>query len=265
MNLEKELKIAREISKKAGEKIIEIYNSPDFEIRIKEDKTPVTKADLAATDIIVNELKKHFPDYGFLTEEEKDNSERLDKEYVWIIDPLDGTKEFIAKNGEFTVNIALVKNKEPILGIIYVPTKKETYYAAKNRGSFYELNNEIKKLNVSDKKLIEEMEVVRSRFNAGEKLLKFLEKTNFREIKVVGSSLKGCLIARGDADIYYKFGSIHEWDICAMTLVLEEAGGTITDLEGKRLVFNKESPSFEGFIASNNKIHQELVRIGKNG
>ena len=139
MDLTKELTIAKELAIKAGKEILIIYDSDDFQITNKSENnyaSPLTKADLKANEIIVTKLRKEFPSYAILTEEEKDDKIRLNNDYVWIIDPIDGTKEFIKKNGEFTVNIALVYKNEVVLGVIYVPVSEELYYATKNNGSY---------------------------------------------------------------------------------------------------------------------------------
>ena len=132
----------------AGKEIIEIYKEKEFKIQIKKNKSPLTKADKVSNKLIISKLKKHFPNHGFLTEEEQDNLNRLEKDYVWIVDPLDGTKEFINRNGEFTVNIALVYMNEPILGVIYVPITNELYFASKNEGTYCVKQGTLKKIKV---------------------------------------------------------------------------------------------------------------------
>jgi len=253
-DLSKELRVAQQAAKKAGEEIIKIYNSEDYGIQKKEDNSPVTKADLVANKIIMGILKENFSEDGFLTEEERDSKERLSKERVWIIDPLDGTKDFVAKNGEFTVNIALVINSRPVLGVIYCPVKEEIYYALRGRGSF----KGERQINVSDN--TENMKVIRSRNHPDENLLRLIKEMNYKEV-VVGSSLKGCLLAEGKVDAYFRFGSQSEWDICAMSIIIEEAGGKITSPEGNDLKFNQENTRIHGFIASNNKIHDKLLKL----
>jgi 3'(2'), 5'-bisphosphate nucleotidase len=276
MDLSKQLEVAKEIAIKAGEEILKIYNSynPDeensLEIKEKEEdsyKSPLTKADLIANKIIVDKLREEFPEYGVLTEEEVDNKERLQKEFVWIIDPLDGTKEFIKKNGEFTVNIALVFENKPIMGVIFVPVKNELYYAS-NCGAFYEKLYSEKgsvEIHVSNKNNTEDMVFVKSRSHASEKLVSFLENVKFEEIISSGSSIKGCLVANGNADVYLRLGPINEWDICAMEAIIKGSGGEITDLEGKDLKYNKEFTLFKhGFLVSNKVIHEKLLSEVKN-
>lgn len=267
MDLGKELEAAKELALKAGKEILKIYGS-DFEVSEKVDdnsyKSPLTEADLRANDIIVQGLRSSFPEYSILTEEEKDNKERLSNEFVWIIDPLDGTKEFIKRNGEFTVNIALVNKARPVLGVIYVPVLDELYFASKNMGAFLEKDKKTKKITVSDKTRPKEMVLVKSRSHATERLLKIIDKLKFAEINTSGSSVKGCLVARGDADVYIRLGPQNEWDICAMNAIINEAGGKMTGLNGKTLKYNKENVLIEsGFLVSNNRIHDKLLELIK--
>jgi 3'(2'), 5'-bisphosphate nucleotidase len=265
MDFESILGVAKELALSSGRKILEIYNSKDFEIKIKEDKSPLTKADTEANEIIVSGLREIFPKHGILTEEEKDNKQRLEKDFVWIIDPLDGTKEFIKRNGEFTVNIGLVRNGKPILGVVYVPAKNELFYALKDKGAFYEniATGQKEKIKSSRREKIDEMILIKSRSHASEKLMKIIDEYGFSEIKTSGSSVKGCLIAKGEADVYFRFGNTNEWDICAMHAILNEAGAKITDLNGEKIIYNKDNTLINGFIVSNNKIHEKLVEIAK--
>jgi 3'(2'), 5'-bisphosphate nucleotidase len=254
-----ELERAKELALRAGEKILEIYESGEFNVTEKGDKGPLTKADLAANEIIVSGLRSEFPDDGLLTEEERDNKKRLRKERVWIIDPLDGTKEFIFKNGEFTVNIGLVESGKPVLGVVYAPAKGELYYAAKGRGAYYEKGGEKKEIRVSDNKEFSEMVMTCSRSHSGEKEESL--KRLFKDCIPSGSSLKGCRIAKGEADVYFRFGPVNEWDICAMNCVLNEAGGMLTNLEGKEIAYNRERTLLDGFLASNGKNHGGLLDL----
>ena len=265
MDYQKIVTDVKEITIEAGKKIMEIYNSPDFEIEIKSDNSPITRADKAANDYIVQKVKEKYPDFGLLSEESKDTKERLHKEYVWVIDPLDGTKEFIKRNGEFTVNVGLVKNGKPVVGVVLIPVKNEIYYAVEGGGAFYEsLNGENLKISASHKSEYNEMVMVKSRSHASEKLMKLIDKYKFKDVKDSGSSIKICLIAHGLADIYFRFGNTNEWDICAAHCVLSEAGGKMTDCLGNTLIYNKVDPlNRNGFIASNNAIHSKFVEMAQ--
>ncbi len=232
----------KEVAVGAGKIILEVYNE-DFDVKIKKDQSPLTKADIKANTYIVERLTK----YPVLTEENPDNLERLQSNYCWIVDPLDGTKEFISKNGEFTVNIALVYKNRPILGVIYLPVKDELYYAEKGKGAYF--NG--KKIKVSDRKKLSEMILVKSRSHATEKIQKIQDR--FAKTIAAGSSLKGCMVARGDADVYFRFGPTHEWDICAMDLIVHEAGGKMTDLNGNTMKYNQRKTLKNGFVLSNTR------------
>lgn len=264
MNYTKELNIAKKTAINAGKKILEFYDK-EYSISEKNDngyKSPLTQADLAANEIIVSELRETFPDYSVLSEEEKDDKKRLDNDYVWIIDPIDGTKEFINKNGEFTVNIALVHKKKPVVGVIYVPVKDELYYAHEGGGAFSEINGVNKKIFSSKTKDINEMILAISRSHSGEREDKI--KKMFKEFISRGSSLKGCMVACGDADAYFRFGNTSEWDICAMNMILDEAGAKITTLEGDEISYNNENVLINGFIVSNGMIHDKIIEVLKD-
>ncbi len=266
MDLQKELETAKEAALEAGKKILEIYNSDAGDIHNKSEgsyESPVTKADVEANNIITKKLRSSFPEHAILTEEEQDNKERLNNEFVWIIDPLDGTKEFISKNGEFTVNIALTRQGSPILGVIFIPAKGELFYAVEGQGAFYEKEGKTVKMKVSNRDKIEDMSLMVSRSHMTEKEAKLIQRYDFKEVKKSGSSLKGCRVAKGDADLYFRLGRTHEWDICAMHAIINEAGGVMTDLEGNQITYNNDELFIHGFIVSNNKIHGKLLSIVK--
>jgi len=251
MNLEKELKVSIELSKRAGEKILEVYNNK-FDVEYKEDKSPLTLADKKSNEVIVKGLKKEFSQYSILSEESKEDKTRYNNDWCWVVDPLDGTKEFIKKNGEFTVNIALTYKQITVLGVIYVPVTKEVYYASKENGAFYEKNGVVQAIKVSD--AVKDIRLVCSRSHASERLNKLIEdnKKLITDIKSAGSSLKGCLIARGDAEVYYRFGPTMEWDTAAMQCIVEEAGAIFRQMDGSEMIYNREnSLNDKGFYIIN--------------
>lgn len=253
MELVNELNVAIDAAIRAGEKIMEIY-SGSIEVEYKENNTPLTLADKQANDIIVDSLLKNFPEHSILSEEKKDTKDRLENDWCWIVDPLDGTKEFIKKNGEFTVNIALSYKHKSVLGVIYVPVTKELYYAVKGHGAYLKSENLLNKLQVSNKK--ENLILVASRSHTSKQLSKLIEenKDKFKEVKNAGSSLKGCLIAKGEADIYYRFGLTSEWDTAAMQCIVEEAGGSFKQLDLSDMLYNRENTLNEkGFYIVNNE------------
>lgn len=251
MNLDKELKICIQLAIEAGKEILKVY-AMDFQIERKEDDSPVTLADKQANDLIVKGLAEAFPSYGILAEESKDTKERLQKEWCFIIDPLDGTKEFIKRNDEFTVNIGLAYKNKVVLGVIYVPVTEELYYATKGNGSYYEIGNKKEVNRVSD--IDDKPRMLVSRSHISEELFELIKRNDIKDMKRVGSSLKGCLIAQGKAEIYYRYGLTMEWDTCAMQCIVEEAGGILRQLDESEMIYNREdSVNKIGFYVINKK------------
>lgn len=264
MGLEQELSLSQRLAHEAGEAIMRFYKQ-EVDTAFKEDQSPLTAADTASNHVILQGLREAFPDDGILSEEESDGQERLRQERVWIVDPLDGTKEFLKGNGEFTVNIALVVRGEPVLGVVYLPAKDELYWAAKGAGVYKEHDGEEERLSVSDRSRFDKMVVVKSRSHASPELQAVLDKGGFPMAKPAGSSLKGCLVAAGEADAYFRLGNTMEWDICAMDAIIRESGGVLTSLDGKPLKYNREHPLVRGFVASNGHAHEELVELVSHG
>ncbi len=255
MKLNNELTIALELAYKAGKAIMKVYEG-DFDVEYKSDKSPLTIADTQANEIITSVLREEFS-YSILAEEEKDNRERLNDEWCWIIDPLDGTKEFVKRNGEFTVNIALTYKKKPVLGIVYVPVSKEMYYAIKDEGAFYKRDgNEFEQIFVSNKE--SDLILMKSRSHASEKLIKLIENNRelIKESKEAGSALKGCLVAKGEADIYIRFNPTMEWDTCAMHCIVEEAGGVFRQIDSSKMLYNRDNAVNENGFYIMNKMHR---------
>ncbi len=249
---------------KAGRLALEYYDS-SFSVSFKDNKSPLTDVDLAVNSLIIDFIKKNYPDDAILSEETSDDFSRLSKERVWVIDPIDGTKEFIKHNGEFTINLALVENKKPVLGLVYAPVINKLYYAGKD-GAFLliikdDSVNKVRSISVSNNSTINSMVLARSRSHASETLLRIISNNDFKDVTIAGSSLKGCLIAEGVADAYFRLGSVHEWDVAAMHAVLARAGGIITDLDGNVLTYNNKDTLFNGLIASNDKNHGLLLKL----
>ena len=249
----KELEIAKKAAILAGEAILEVYESGDFGVEAKADDSPLTKADKAANRIIVDMLKEAFPEYAILSEEEKDDLARLDNDLCFVVDPLDGTKEFIKRNGQFTVNIALSYKHKTVMGVVYVPVTGELYYAAKGHGSFLEVNGQIIRIRVStEKKEKKDLNVVMSNSHGAAQMDQLLKKHNITNFVKVGSSLKGCMIAKGAADVYYRYGPTMEWDTAAMQCIVEEAGGLLMQMDGTEMTYNREdSLNAKGFYILN--------------
>lgn len=238
---EKELKVALEAATKVVPLILEIYNSNELGVEIKDDNSPVTKADKLADKLIREHLSKHFPNYALLTEESVDDKSRLDSDYVFIVDPIDGTKDFVAKNGEFTVNIGLAYKHKPVLGVIVIPVTGEVYYASKGGGAFYQKDGKTTKIHVNSR--TNDLTTLVSRFHSSEEEQAMIRKYSDRikHQRIVGASIKGCVIAKGDAEMSYRFSSnTKEWDTCAMQAILEEAGGLLLKFDGTPITYNRE-------------------------
>jgi 3'(2'), 5'-bisphosphate nucleotidase len=240
-----------EIAREAGRATLDVLKS-DFDISYKSDLSPVTLADQRAHDIIKRGLEELTPQIPILSEEGMGVAYPIRREWreFYLVDPLDGTKEFIKRSGEFTVNIALIRDNLPIMGVIHVPVTGVTYYAHQGYGAFrIEEGSAASRIRVKEKVDEDGMIVASSRSHGLDGLDVFLHKYKIKENISAGSSLKFCLVAEGRADVYPRFGETWEWDTAAAQCIVEEAGGDVVDLEGNRLVYNKESLKHKGFIA----------------
>ncbi len=231
-----------DLARVAGERILEVYET-DFDVIAKADDSPVTRADMAAHKVIEAGLKEIAPDIPVLSEESSrlPYSERKTWGRYWLVDPLDGTREFIKRNGEFTVNIALIDNDAPIMGVVYVPITQDMYYASEGAGAYLHRHGSesARKLSVAPANK-EQYMVAGSRSHPGERLKLFLERLENYELVSLGSSLKFCRVAEGMADIYVRLGLTSEWDTGAAQCVVEEAGGKVRDIDGNRLSYNQK-------------------------
>ena len=235
---------------KAGNEILTVYNSEEFSIQEKDDKSPLTAADLASHHAIVDGLTALTADIPVLSEESASLpfSERSSWQRYWLVDPLDGTREFIKRNGEFTVNIALIDAGVPVLSVVHVPVSGVSYLACKGQGAFkQEPGGERQPITV--RKLADgPLMVVGSRSHRGDSLISFLEKLGEHDMVGMGSSLKLCLVAEGVADIYPRLGPTSEWDTAAAQCVVEQAGGFVTDTEMKPLRYNTKDSLLNPFF-----------------
>ena len=232
------------LARAAGERILEVYNSSDFAISEKEDASPLTAADLASHETIIQGLRELTPDIPILSEESAavELAERASWQRFWLVDPLDGTKEFIKRNGEFTVNIALIDQHVPILGVVYVPVQQSCYYALAGQGAFLQQAGQTPQPIKVTTPCTTPVRVVGSRSHAGPHLQAFIDQLGAHELVSIGSSLKLCLVAAGQADIYPRLGPTSEWDTAAAQCVVEQAGGQVLTVSGERLLYNtKES------------------------
>ena len=238
IDIEEVTKIARE----AGKSIMKIYER-DFRVDYKDDKSPLTEADTKSNEIICEALEKLYPEIPILSEENKmvEFTERKDWEYYWCIDPIDGTKEFIKKNDEFTVNIALIHKETPVLGVVYAPAIDKMYTAKQGKGAF--LNGEKLPLQINNNKK-EKLYVVASKSHLSDETQEFIDNLDAKEIEQVskGSSLKLCMVATGEADIYPRLAPTMEWDTAAADAIVRESGKMTYQFESDEpVVYNKEN------------------------
>lgn len=239
-------KIARE----AGDKILTIYQM-DFDVKTKSDASPVTEADVEAEKIILQGLRELTPNFPVLAEESEAAGDVPDLSggTFWLVDPLDGTKEFIHKRGEFTVNIALIEQGRPTMGVIHVPAKNATYFA-EGPGKVWRQDGDNKPHAIAARTApAEGLTVVASRSHRTPETDDYIAKFKVNKLISAGSSLKLCLLAEGKADLYPRFGRTMEWDIGAGQAILEAAGGTVETLDGVRLAYGKDGHDNPNFIA----------------
>jgi len=250
-NIQSYLDAVRNLACMAGEKILEVYQT-EFTVEDKEDQTPVTAADIAANKIILTGLNKLTPDIPVISEEEglAPFGERSKWTRYWLIDPLDGTREFIKKNGEFTVNIALIENQKSVLGVVYAPVLQLMYYGLKGGGSFKtSAHNQAERIHV-DKHCAKPIRVAGSQSFTSNDFISFVRNLPECQVINLGSALKSCLVAEGGADVYPRFGLTSEWDTAATQCILEEAGGYLVDMNLQPLRYNtKESLLNPHFLA----------------
>ncbi len=248
--MEKETEKAVTAVKKAGKEILKKYNKK-YKVFKKEDKSPVTEADILSQKIILKEIFEFG--YEVLSEEKEEPSFKSEKR--WIIDPLDGTRDFLEKTGEFAIMIGLIERNKPVLGVVYLPAKDKLYRAFKGKGAF--LNNS--RIKVSEAKDLKNSRIVTSRFHLDKNTKDFLNETGVLAVRAGSIGFKAGLIAEGKAEGYLTFSDkTCQWDTCAPQLILEEAGGKMTDLEGEDLEYKREIKNLKGIIASNKLIHQQI-------
>lgn len=252
------------IAREAGLAILAHYH-PSVSVQYKDDKSPLTAADTAAHELIVARLLRLTPDIPVLSEEgvESAFSANTQGEY-WLVDPLDGTKEFISGNGEFTVNIALIHQGRPVLGVVYAPVLAHTYLAASGHGAFKQLDDGLSQpIGVAKHVAGCKWRVAGSRSHAGEGMQAWLSRLGEHEFIAMGSSLKFCLVAEGQADVYPRLGPTSLWDTAAAQCVLEQAGGAVVSLQGQALSYSSPQQRLNPqFIAhSNDEALRRLLKI----
>ncbi|GJL81707.1 MAG: 3'(2'),5'-bisphosphate nucleotidase CysQ [marine bacterium B5-7] len=258
------------IARLAGDAIMDVYNrAADMEVNAKSDGSPLTLADRRAHNIIVDQLRQLTPDIPVLSEESSSEAFESRREWTsfWLVDPLDGTKEFIRRNGEFTVNIALIKGSRPILGVVYTPAADITHLAFTGGGAF-RIENGIQQSILTRPFNRNAVCMVASRSHAASTVASYREALEAEVEQVdsisMGSALKICLVAEGTADIYPRLGLTSEWDTGASDCVLKEAGGIMTDIHGDELVYNKPSILNPWFLAIGDQSHDWRRYLPKN-
>ncbi|MEJ2051438.1 MAG: 3'(2'),5'-bisphosphate nucleotidase CysQ [Calditrichota bacterium] len=256
-SFQKELQVAQEAAKQAG-KVVMQYFEGDYHIEQKSRNNPVTTADFESDRVLKEQLSGAFPEYGWLSEESKDSLDRLDKEMVWVVDPIDGTKEFITGIPEFVISIGLVQGERPVVGILFNPVKGEMYAGSKGAGAF--LNG--RRLAVSDTRELQQATLLVSRTESRnghvDKFTDFI-----KAFKPTGSvAYKLGLAAAGIGDVFVSVYSKNEWDICAGDLLVHEAGGIMSDIYGNEISYNKKDTKIhDGIIAGNEAIARQMLEL----
>lgn len=253
-----------EIAKLAGEEILDVYRG-EFAVNIKGDGSPLTLADQRAHNFIAAGLKALTPDIPMLSEESAAEvfAKRLAWERFWLVDPLDGTKEFVNRNGEFTVNIALIDQGVPVLGVVTTPLQGVSHFAARGVGAYRQQGSDYAQGISVRKPEYGKITMLASRSHCAAEVVQFKENVEKEwgkvEIISMGSSLKLCLVAEGNADIYPRFGATSEWDIAAAQCVVEVAGGRVCNLSGNTLQYNKQDILNPWFLVSGHQCAPELT------
>ena len=253
-----ELDIAIKAAQEASNVILDIYQK-DYNISTKTDNSPVTDADLESNKII-NKILSNTK-YSILSEEDVDDQSRLSKDMIWIVDPLDGTSDFIDKTGEFTIMIALIQNKKPILGVIAWPTEKTLFVAQKNCGAFRYSNDKWDKISVTKIENLSKCRTIGSRHHLSDKEKEFIKKIGIKDFSSIGSSLKVGKISSGEAEVYITTtNKMKEWDTAASYCIITEAGGKMTDMLGNELTYNNKNVYHQnGILVTNGFIHNKIV------
>jgi len=256
-----ELSIAIDAALAAGEQVMQIYNS-QFTHTLKKNNEPVTEADIASDKIIHKELSS--TDYPILSEESSDSKERLNHSRVWIVDPLDGTSDFVNKTGEFSIMIGLIHDGIPIIGVVFNPVQNILYIAEIRKGAYQKKDNTWQKMNVSPVDDVSKAKAVVSRHHLSSKDESFLKELGVSSFIQKGSAgLKISEVASGEADLYFAMtDNMKQWDTAAAYSIITEAGGRITDMNGDELIYNtKDVYHKNGILVTNNLLHSTVVGL----
>lgn len=241
------------IAHSAGDKIMEIYSGDNVGLRVKDDLSPLTLADILANKIIIDELQKLTPDIKYISEEDLSYQDKIEPdEMYWLIDPLDGTKEFLHRNGNFTVNIALIYKGEPIFGVIYAPTCELTYWGGKGIGAWKMNGAQTKEIKPSPSENVKRIATSCSHLN--EETKDYVNRFPEAEVVEIGSSIKMCMLADGGADLYPRFSPTCEWDTAAGDAILRGVGGELKQLDGTPLKYGKPNILNPNFIGTSGNL-----------
>jgi len=254
-----ETKLAIDAAQKAADIVMNIYKQ-DFSVSQKDDNEPITQADIQSNQVIAKTISQS--ELPILSEESPDQKEkRIDSKKLWIIDPLDGTTDFVNKTGEFTIMIALVEKNQPIMGVISHSTENKLYVAQKGQGAYRYYNEEWMKLEVSKTTIISQCRAVGSRFHQSEQEKIFLKTLDISKFTSRGSSLKVLDICSAKAELYFTTtNKIKQWDTCASNCIIAEAGGKMTDMSGIPLKYNTENVNHQnGILVTNELIHNQII------
>ena len=258
------LKQAISLAKEAGREVMKIY-AKDFTPQEKEDGSPITEGDLASEAVILTGLKKTA--FAILSEETKADEAWFKKDKVWIVDPLDGTSDFIQKTGQFSVMVGLVENKRPVLGIVYQPTEDKLYFAEKGKGAFVQVSaNAPRRLRVSDVSDFKTARVILSRNHTSFEQKEFVKKMDFGSIEHIGSiGVKAGVIAEGKAEVYFtETDKTHQWDTAAPEIIIKEAGGVVFSLKGEPLVYCRaQTNNPNGILICNKALYPKMLQALK--
>ncbi|PIN73775.1 3'(2'),5'-bisphosphate nucleotidase CysQ [Candidatus Woesearchaeota archaeon CG10_big_fil_rev_8_21_14_0_10_45_16] len=243
----------------AGKAVMEIY-SRDYDISRDKDGEPTTEADKKSNQILMNALGK--TGHMILSEEDVNDEKRLGEEYVWIVDPIDGTSDFVNKTGEFTIMVGLVKDHVPVLGLVLWPPQKILFIGEKGKGAYKLEKGEWQKIRCSSKTDLKECRLMRSRHHLSEEEQRVASELGITMAAARGSSLKAMDIAQGSGDLYFTLTSkIKQWDTCASYCILTEAGGKMTDIFGNALQYNTTKVNHEnGILATNGIVHENFIK-----
>ena len=253
---EEDLSLAVHAARTAGVVVMKYFRT-ELEVVLKSPDQPVTKADLESDAIIKKLLLDARPDYGWLSEETTDTADRLQKEYVWMVDPIDGTRSYISGRKEFSISIGLAHAGEPVLGVVFNPATDELFTAIRGGGAF--AGDQSMKVGGGRDRGV--MVASRSEIRSGH----FEPFAAVFDIQGLGSTAyKLCKVAQGHVDVFMSRGPKGEWDLCGGDVIVTEAGGHVTDLQGERLQYNRPDPHITGVVAARAEVHVDLVNQMKD-